>query len=487
MQRGILGLSVVTDLPEGDADCAAGGVRVDYGLDTDNDRDLDENDITLGFYNLCNGTNGIDGEEGEAGEDGEDGINAVVEIGTLEPGESEYCTDFGGVEIRIGYDVDADQVMDDDPVQVEWICNGIQGDSSLLVTEILQPGEACANGGYTVHSGLDVNDEVGLQPAEYLSAWNVCNGEDGISILSETSVEAPGENCANGGDKLLLAADVNANGSIDDGEVVETAYLCDGNNGLNVLVETSDVTTSTFCPQGGVQVASGQDDDNSGDLSEAEKDNVKWICEGNDSLITSTPLAPDPVACPAGGFEVKVGRDTNGNGLLDNTEVVGQQLLCNGVAGAAGFSSLVTASPMTGAPCATAGIKIETGLDSDGDGALAEAEVLTTEFLCQGENGASAVAFTTAVLPDENCPAGGYQITMGVDTNLNGEAEQGETTDVVVCNGVVGSDGLTSLVEVVEAGPESCKGRRFGDDDWIGRRWQWSTGSGRDNSDPDDL
>ncbi|MBT6491249.1 MAG: hypothetical protein HOK97_15870, partial [Deltaproteobacteria bacterium] len=442
--NGYAGLGVPSELLPGEEDCANGGYRVDYGWDVDNDRDLDESDITIGFYTLCNGVDALDGE---------DGLSAVVETENLGPGESENCTTFGGVEIRIGYDEDGDQVMDGDPTQVQMICHGEKGDASLLETQTLDPGEACANGGHVVYSGLDTNGEAGLQPAEYQHSWNVCHGVDGISILAEISVELAGDNCSFGGHKLILAGDNNGNEIIDAGEEFDISYVCNGADGLNVLVETGSITNSVQCPQGGVEIKTGQDDNASGDLSEDEVDSSQWICEGHDSLITATPLGEDPAVCSAGGVLVQVGRDTNGSGLLENSEITGEQAICNGPVGVAGLSSLIKTTPVNAEPCSVAGFKIETGLDVNGDGILNADEVSTTEHICQGDDGSSALVSNAPVGPSEQCPLGGIEITTGVDANGNGVADGGETQSFTICNAAQGTPGLNSLIFVTEESP----------------------------------
>lgn len=56
------------------------------------------------------------------------------------------------------------------------------------------------------------------------------NGAPGTSMLVRTVAEPAGANCASGGQKLQLGADVNGNGQLDDGEVQETRYVCNGNS-----------------------------------------------------------------------------------------------------------------------------------------------------------------------------------------------------------------------------------------------------------------
>ena len=47
-------------------------------------------------------------------------------------------------------------------------------------------------------------------------------------MLVRTVAEPAGMNCASGGQKMQLGADVNGNGQLDDGEVQETRYVATG-------------------------------------------------------------------------------------------------------------------------------------------------------------------------------------------------------------------------------------------------------------------
>ena len=69
------------------------------------------------------------------------------------------------------------------------------------------------------------------------------NGKDGApgtSMLVRTVAEPAGANCASGGQKLQLGPDVNGNGILDDGEVQETRYVCNGNSIVGPAGATGD-------------------------------------------------------------------------------------------------------------------------------------------------------------------------------------------------------------------------------------------------------
>ena len=135
-----------------------------------------------------------------------------------------------------------------------------------------------------------------------------------------------------------------------------------------------------------------------------------------------------------------------------------------GEAGAAGVNSssaLVSVSAeAAGANCAAAGSKIEAGLDTNGDGTLAAAEVTSTQYLCNGATGATGSAGAAGAsgaaginglnalvqMLDEpsgaNCAAGGKAINAGVDANANGVLEPSEVSSTgYVCSGLDGTAG----------------------------------------------
>ncbi|RMH40636.1 MAG: hypothetical protein D6689_13170 [Deltaproteobacteria bacterium] len=54
------------------------------------------------------------------------------------------------------------------------------------------------------------------------------DGEDGMSSLVRVDDEPPGENCPYGGVAIHTGIDANANGILDDDEISDTRYVCDG-------------------------------------------------------------------------------------------------------------------------------------------------------------------------------------------------------------------------------------------------------------------
>ena len=106
--------------------------------------------------------------------------------------------------------------------------------------------------------------------------------------------------------------------------------------------------------------------------------------DGQNSLAT-TSAEPAGANCATGGIKIQVGVDADGDGTLDASEVTSTSYVCNGNTGAGGHSSLVrTSEELAGTNCPFGGVKIETGLDVNDDGTLAAEEVDTaaTSYVC---------------------------------------------------------------------------------------------------------
>ena len=104
---------------------------------------------------------------------------------------------------------------------------------------------------------------------------------------------------------------------------------------------------------------------------------------GLNSLIqTSTESAGSN--CEFGGLKVDSGIDNNSNGILDSDEILKTDYVCS----VAGDNSLVNIEDEdAGSNCTNGGIKIESGIDKDGNGTLDDSEVQITRFICNGIDG----------------------------------------------------------------------------------------------------
>jgi hypothetical protein len=120
-----------------------------------------------------------------------------------------------------------------------------------------------------------------------------------------------------------------------------------------VLTQINRIANSVECPSGGVKVSTGHDWNGDGVLADGEVLQSAQVCNGTNaadgkngttgspgvSSVTATAMLPAGDAhCPSGGAELLVGFDSGadggitGNGQLEPSEVQSTQYLCNGVA-----------------------------------------------------------------------------------------------------------------------------------------------------------
>jgi len=101
----------------------------------------------------------------------------------------------------------------------------------------------CPGGGVLVETGIDDDADGVLDPSEVDAAVEVCDGSDGMSgsdgmmgmrgpagmsSLIRVTQEPPSANCFEGGQKIEVGLDQNADGVLDPSEVdaAQTAYVC---------------------------------------------------------------------------------------------------------------------------------------------------------------------------------------------------------------------------------------------------------------------
>lgn len=393
--------------------CPSGGTKVSAGLDADTDGALGASEVGSIQY-VCYGRDGVAGSTGPAGSEGERGLSSLVRTES-EPVGARCAA--GGTRISVGIDANA---------------NGSLDESETSSTDVVCQGPAGAAG---------VAGAAG--PAGATGATGAA-GPAGHTSLVLMTAEAAGANCANGGTRVSAGLDANANSTLDTAEVSSVQFVCNGATGAMGATGT-----------GGAVGATG--------------------LTGADGLTTLVLMTPEPAGanCSAGGMLVSAGRDTNRNGLLSAGEVDVSDYLCNGAAGAAGatgapgasgapgssgLASLVvmTAEP-AGANCAPGGARLDSGLDTNGNGTLEVGEVASSRYVCNGASGApgasgaagatgtagvdghSSLIAITAESAGSNCAYGGSQIKSGVDINDSGVLDSGEVAATTyTCNGTPG-------------------------------------------------
>jgi|TARA_B110000114_G_C15036146_1_gene375035 hypothetical protein len=222
------------------------------------------------------------------------------------------------------------------------------------------------------------------------------NGQDGFNSIILTQLEPNGSNCENGGIELNYGLDLNRNNILEENEIENTEYICngiDGLNGFNSLIVSEEENQGANCENGGIKISYGMDVNRNNVLETNEIENSYYICNGIDgtngeNAITSTEVEPIGSNCQNGGIKINYGLDLNGNNLLDNDEISGSYYVCNGDNGTNGINSLISTEVETsGINCQFGGIKINYGLDLNSNGLLENSEIQNSEYLCNNDDG----------------------------------------------------------------------------------------------------
>lgn len=224
-----------------------------------------------------------EGDDGPIGLQGPSGINTLMNMSVEKP--SNNCEN-GGIKIETGLDNNFNGILDSNEVQnTKYVCNGVDG-KNTLTTVIKEPaGRSCENGGIKINSGLDLNRNGLLEENEITSSAYVCNGVDGNTSLTRTTNENSGGNCGNGGLKIEYGLDTNKDGVLNDNEVKYTTYVCNGLNGSLSLVNITDQSKGAICGNGGIKIESGIDLNNNKILDNTEIQITKYVCNGNEGIV----------------------------------------------------------------------------------------------------------------------------------------------------------------------------------------------------------
>ena len=156
-------------------------------------------------------------------------------------------------------------------------------DPNELTAVTTAQASVCPNGGVTISTGLDVNNNGVLDISEITSTNNVCNGasaidggipSDGVvapgALVSTTQLAVGDANCPNGGTQIDTGIDNGAGGGIandgvlEAGEISATQYVCNGTNGAgatsNSLIATTTLDVGdVHCSNGGTEIDVGID------------------------------------------------------------------------------------------------------------------------------------------------------------------------------------------------------------------------------------
>lgn len=194
--------------------CENGGIKIETGLDNNFNGVLDGAEVQNTKY-VCNGING------------KNSLTTVVK----EPAGAS-CEN-GGIKINSGLDLNKNGILEENEItSTAYVCNGVDGNTNLTRTTNENSGGNCGNGGLKVEYGLDVNKDGILNDDEVKYTTYICNGVNGNLSLVNITDEAKGGICGNGGIKIESGIDINNNKVLDNAEIQITKYVCNGNEGI---------------------------------------------------------------------------------------------------------------------------------------------------------------------------------------------------------------------------------------------------------------
>lgn len=197
-----------------------------------------------------------------------------------------------------------------------------------------------------------------------------------------------------------------------------------GAAGANALVQLTTEPVGIHCAVGGTKVEAGSDADGNNTLDVNEVTVTRYVCNGAQGPVGTAgpagaigPQGPTGATGAAGpaGAAGSVG-PAGPQGPIGATGLAGPI----GPAGNAGSNALLKISTeVAGANCATGGVKVDAGNDSNANATLDAAEVVTTRYVCNGVQGIQGVQGATGPMGPAG-PAGSGGGTTGLTTVVHG-------------------------------------------------------------------
>jgi alpha-tubulin suppressor-like RCC1 family protein len=143
-----------------------------------------------------------------------------------------------------------------------------------------------------------------------------------------------------------------------------------------------------------------------------------------DSLIQTLAVSSDK--CPAGGVEIRLGIDADSDGVLDESEVDPARtvIVCHGESN----QTLFAIGNASLEQCPGGGELLTLGWDTDRNGELSENEVTEEYALCIGVSAGSLLVDAYATVSNDECEQGGEVVSIGIDINADGKLSEDEVT-----------------------------------------------------------
>jgi hypothetical protein len=261
-------------------------------------------------------------------------------------------------------------------------CGGSDASPNLAIAIAVvntAPVSVCPSGGMTIQSGVDANGDQVLDALEASNLQFICNGANGangvngvngavsLSPLISVNPESAGVNCSSGGSQVNVGLDINRNSILDISEITSVSYVCHGN--------------SSATGTNGVNGTAGTNGTN-GATGAAGSTGATGTAGANGTNGTNGT---------AGATGTTGTNGTNGTtGATGSTGSTG----AIGSIGANGLVSLLSiVNEPSGANCAYAGLKVSSGIDTNGNNSLDAGEIQSTKYVCNGAPASTVFAY----------------------------------------------------------------------------------------------
>jgi hypothetical protein len=219
------------------------GIIVTSGVDCDSNGDIDSGKETE--TELCYGSNGVNGSdvtEGTSAVDGDKGSDgSASEFVVTEEPAGENCP-AGGSKIETRFDANGNGTFEESEVSVHYICNGDSPQGSQ--GEKGKQGIAGTDGKDGADGVKGERGDKGEQGDQGIAGEQGETGPDGFDSLVSVVDEAAGSNCENGGKKFMSGLDKDRNGVLDENEVKNSYYIC---NGKDAVEASEQAASSSGC------------------------------------------------------------------------------------------------------------------------------------------------------------------------------------------------------------------------------------------------
>ena len=157
------------------------------------------------------------------------------------------------------------------------------GFAGSIIFEEKGPAGDTGEIGVTGANGIDGG--IGTDGSPGVDGTNGTDGDNALNALVNSTLEPVGLNCVNGGIRIDVGVDNDANGVLETTEIDQTQYVCDGGSSSSTMLTTiTSPLESMNCDAGGQVISHGLDNGEengiaaNGVLESGEIDSTTTVC-----------------------------------------------------------------------------------------------------------------------------------------------------------------------------------------------------------------